>query len=266
VVGGAVFAGTGVRGSLGLVTYFVTSSLLSRLPSDEPIAQTRGNRRDAVQVLANGGVPALLAVASLNVNPPLRRMLLAGFGGAVATAAADTWATEIGSRLGRDPRSVVTLRPVPRGASGGVTLAGLAASAAGAALMSTVLVAGHVEATGWRRRFAVVAIGGVVGGLVDSVLGATLQEVRFCDVCDRETELLRHSCGNRTRRVRGSSWCTNDAVNALSITAGAAVTMASAATRVARGGNTRVEYLPREMLRLDEVSVALGALARRQAT
>ncbi|MGH2616869.1 MAG: DUF92 domain-containing protein, partial [Thermomicrobiales bacterium] len=130
--GTLALSGVGFHGGAALVAFFASSTLLGRLPGKTILEQRRGNERDAVQVLANGGVAALLALASA-VGPPRARPLFhAGFAGAVAAAAADTWATEIGSRSRRQTRSIVTLQPVPPGVSGGVTWAGIAASAAGA--------------------------------------------------------------------------------------------------------------------------------------
>jgi uncharacterized protein (TIGR00297 family) len=226
VVGGAVFAGGGVRGGAALVVFFVSSTLLGRLRHGAGIEQRRGNARDAVQVLANGGVPALLALAGSAAPVHFRSMLGSGFGGAVAAATADTWATEIGSRSGQTPRSIASWRPVVPGASGGVTAAGLTASALGAATIAGVLCAGR---SGLPRENASLVgatlIGGVAGSAIDSLLGATMQEVRFCDVCAKETELPVHGCGTATRRIRGAAWCDNDAVNAIATASGAGVAM-----------------------------------------
>jgi uncharacterized protein (TIGR00297 family) len=232
VVGASVVAGAGMRGGAALVAFFLSSTLLGRLPAGTAAAQRRGNERDAVQVCANGGVAALLALASLAATGRARTILLAGCGGAVATAAADTWATEIGSRSGQTPRSVATLAHVPPGTSGGVTLAGLVASAAGAATTAFVL-AGSAPSSRSLRAIAVAA-GGVIGSLGDSMLGATVQEVRVCDNCALETELLVHACGAATRPIRGAAWCSNDMVNALATATGAAAAMAIVATLGAR--------------------------------
>ena len=65
-----------------------------------------------------------------------------------------------------------------------------------------------------------VALGGVVGALLDSLLGATVQARRWCAMCARETERAVHDCGTATRPLRGWAWLDNDLVNFLSNAAG----------------------------------------------
>ncbi len=221
-VGTAVVVGSGIRSGAMLVAFFISSTLLGRLPATAHLEQRRGRERDAVQVIANGGIAAVMALASSGAQDRNRSLLITGFGGAVATAAADTWATEIGSRSRTRPRSIVTLRPTAPGVSGGVTVAGLAASAVGATLvagLASAPFAGRSRPSSGRA--IPIALGGFTGALADSLLGATVQEVRFCDVCAVETEKSVHSCSAPTRVTRGARWCDNDTVNALATATGA---------------------------------------------
>lgn len=221
-VGGSVVAGSGIRGGGMLLAFFITSTLLGRLPPGDLLEQRRGRERDAVQVMANGGVAAILALASSLPRERTRSLFMAGFGGAVATAAADTWATEVGSRSGTQPRSIVTLQPTAPGASGGVTVAGLVASVVAATLIGLMASAPVASTTRQPSPRAIpIALGGFIGALVDSLLGATVQEVRFCDTCFAETEERLHRCGAHTRVLRGARWCNNDVVNAIATAAGA---------------------------------------------
>ena len=222
-VGATVVAGSGIRGGAMVVAFFISSTLLGRLPATVHLEQRRGQKRDAVQVIANGGVAAVLALASSLTRSRIQSLFIAGFGGAVATATADTWATEIGSRSRARPRSILTLRPTVPGASGGVTVLGLTASAVGAALIAGLAAAPLTSASRHAPMRAVpLALGGFTGALVDSMLGATVQEVRFCDACAVETEQRVHRCGARTRVTRGASWCDNDMVNVIATAVGAA--------------------------------------------
>lgn len=222
VVGGAIVSGAGVIGTAALVTFFASSTVLGRLPHGNGSRQQRGNERDAVQVLANGGVAALLALLMASPRGRCHRLLLPGFGGALAAAAADTWATEIGTRASTRPRSILSGRPVPVGTSGGVSLAGLLASAAGAASVAMAVAASARHGkTPVPSPLPAVALGGICGALADSILGASVQEVRFCKSCGEETESLRHRCGHPTTVVRGIPGFDNDVVNLAATLVGA---------------------------------------------
>jgi uncharacterized protein (TIGR00297 family) len=222
VCGSLVLVGGGWHWAAIMVVFFVSANLLSRAlpaPSDRIAAKT--DRRDAAQVLANGGVAAALALAALLTGPT---PWMAGFSGSLAAATADTWATEIG-RTGRRPRLITTLRAVPVGTSGGVTVRGVTAATAGAALIAFAsAVLAHDSAL-----LLPVAVAGLLGSLADSLLGATVQEVRLCPICGQQTEQGVHrSCGARTFVVRGWPGINNDAVNAMTTLCGAIVALSLA--------------------------------------
>jgi len=197
-----------------LILYFLSSTVLSRLGRAEKEARTssvvaKGGQRDAIQVLANGGVFAMAAIAML-VVPDVRWIALGA--GSLAAAAADTWATEIGTLYGGTPRSILTWRPVPAGTSGGVSAIGTLAALAGATFIAMI-----ARMLGWTPWVAnMVAVGGIAGAMVDSVIGATIQSRRWCDACGRETERIAHDCGAETRQLRGLPWLDNDIVNFVS--------------------------------------------------
>lgn len=223
---GAAAVAAGLDWGALLILFFVAGTAVSRVGGAakaarlDDVVQKQG-ARDAGQVVANGGVFAAAALLQLADPSPAAMALGAG---ALAAAAADTFSTEIGTLSHRAPRSILSLRPVPAGMSGGVTALGTAASVLGAAL-----IAGATLMFGWPVRVAVGALaGGVAGALLDSVLGAALQQRRHCPRCDRATERRVHRCGARTVMVGGVPWMTNDVVNLLATLGGALV-----ATRVA---------------------------------
>ena len=231
VVVGTVAVGAGWGWGALLVAFFVSSSLLSRIGAAGKARRTaaivaKGGERDAWQVLANGGVFALAALGSV-VWPGAGWGLLAT--GALAAAAADTWATEIGTMARQRPRSVIGFRPVPAGTSGAVTVLGLAGSVAGAAFVGGVASMAGVAAVAVGRPAALIVVAGVTGALSDTMLGATLQARRHCPACDVATERIVHSCGEQTRPAGGVPWMDNDVVNLLATTVGAVVALAAGA-------------------------------------
>ncbi len=206
-----------------LIAFFVSSSLLTRWRQPEKMAKTEGTLprttdRNARQVLANGGFFVLFASASTSLRSELLAFAALG---ALAAASSDTWSTEIGTLFGGTPRMITTRAEVEPGMSGGVSLAGFGAAAAGAVFIALL---GSLSVPQHHTRLAIAAaIGGFGGGLADSLIGATVQSRRFCDRCRHWTERRVHACGFRTRHARGINWLSNDLVNACGTFTGAVI-------------------------------------------
>jgi uncharacterized protein (TIGR00297 family) len=214
-VGTLVAIGLGWAGLALLCAFFLSSTLLT----------PGGGRRRAGQVAANGGVAAVAAVLARG-SP----VWAAAFAGALAAAAADTWSTEIGARSRRPPRLITTGRVVASGTSGGVTWLGTAAGAAGATFIA---VTAALLALARPRTAALLAIGGIAGGLADSLLGATLQARYRCPACGASAETPRACCGRLPDLTGGLRWMTNDTVNLLATVVGAGVAVLPALAGVA---------------------------------
>jgi uncharacterized protein (TIGR00297 family) len=225
--GGALVIGLAALNSgphwLGvLLVYFLAATVVSRYRAAMKVRRAgpfleKAGPRDAAQVLANGGAFAAgLAAAALTGNPAWHVFAA----GALAASSADTWATELGLLSSRPPRSVLSNKPVPHGSSGGVTLAGSVSGVAGAAVVAVAMIAFR---TGPHP--AAVLLAGVAGMVVDSLLGATLQERRRCPRCDSGSERRVHSCGAATVYSGGARGVNNDVVNALATVAGGGVAL-----------------------------------------
>jgi uncharacterized membrane protein len=97
-----------------------------------------------------------------------------------AAVTADTLSSELGILSRRGPRLITTLQPCPPGTNGGVSGTGLLAGAAGAAVIAVVSVL-LLPFCGWtlaeKARFVgfITAVG-TAGSVLDSLLGAVLQE------------------------------------------------------------------------------------------
>jgi uncharacterized protein (TIGR00297 family) len=227
VTGGLIFGMGGFRWAILLLIFFISSSVLSRAFSKRKagLAEkfSKGSQRDWGQVLANGGLGALLAVGNF-ILPGDERLWLA-FAGAMAAVNADTWSTELGVLSLIPPRMITTGQKVERGTSGGITLAGTLAALGGALFVGIAAVI-FPASSSWLYRLGIITLGGLIGSLFDSVLGATVQAIYWCPTCQKETERHpTHTCGSSTSQVRGWSWFNNDMVNLACSLMGATVTM-----------------------------------------
>jgi uncharacterized protein (TIGR00297 family) len=204
-VGAAVYWGLGWRGAALLLAFFISGSLLTQL------ATGRGGRRNARQVIANGGAAALGAlVGSWPVTA-----------GALAAAAADTWATELGSFSPIPPRLITTWARVTRGRSGGITALGTAGGLAAALGMGAL--AHLLPPPGAAPGIVGVATAGIAGMFADSLLGATGQGLYECGACGARSERADTICHEPVRLIRGWRWLDNDAVNLAATLVGACI-------------------------------------------
>jgi uncharacterized protein (TIGR00297 family) len=216
VVGTVIFGIGGWRWAVLLLTFFISSSALTRAfrKSKSELAEkfSKGGQRDAGQVFGNGGLATLFA--GLTFLAPDDPRLWLGFAAALAASNADTWATELGVLNPHPPRLIThPARVVEKGTSGGISLGGTLAAIAGAGLIG--FLAGLLNPGGisWSTIF-LVTLAGLLGSLFDSLLGATIQAIYRCPTCEKETERHPlHTCGAPTVQIRGWKWLDNDWVN-----------------------------------------------------
>ncbi len=213
VTGTIIFGVGGLTWAILLLTFFITSSALSRAFKkrkqglDEKFS--KGHERDAGQVLANGGLATIFA--GLYFFFPDSAWTWVGFAASLAAVNADTWATELGVLNPHPPRLITNLtKAVEKGTSGGISLVGTLASLAGSALIA--LLASFL--TGNWSLFLPVTLAGLAGSLFDSLLGGTIQAMYYCPTDKKETEKHPlHTCGTPTTHLRGWTWLNNDWVN-----------------------------------------------------
>ena len=218
---GSLAALAGLDWMLLLLAFFGTSVALGRMGRPEKQRRSagvieKGGARDATQVLANGAVFGLGAFFAADGTISTAAAALAL--GALAAATADTWGTEIGMLSRRPPRSILTWAALEPGMSGGVSMQGLLATIGGAATIALL-----AWALRWPTTVAIAgAVGGIIGAMADSVLGATLQQRRRSTRTGRVTERRREADGTPTVAAGGLDWFDNDGVNFAATLIGAA--------------------------------------------
>jgi uncharacterized protein (TIGR00297 family) len=176
VVGTIIYYCLGPRGFAVLALFVVGGSLLTRLGYGRKrragTAEAGGGRRGARNALANAGVATLSALLAALTHLEL---FAAAFVASLGAAFADTAESEVGQLYARAPRLISTMRRVPSGTDGAVSLPGTLAGLAAAALTAAVGFAlGLVEGSALTL---VVALAAFLGTVADSLVGALAPRV-----------------------------------------------------------------------------------------
>jgi len=185
---------------LCLLAFFTSASKATKFKAD--VKQTfemdfkEGGMRNWLQVLCNGGMALelsllyLLDIGSADLPVDFRHNYRASWLGmavlgAIACCNGDTWASELGAVLARkDPFLITTFESVPRGTNGGVTTVGLLSSFVGGLVIGVAYYTGIVVASSsadlslapnQAMVILVAGLGGLLGSVLDSILGASLQ-------------------------------------------------------------------------------------------
>ncbi|TMW59121.1 hypothetical protein Poli38472_007266 [Pythium oligandrum] len=205
----------------------VRASVKSRLDANYKV----GGQRSAPQVLACSLIATVIAVyyaflfgesdtQAIDFKAaPVESALLTAYIGHYACCAADTWASELGVLSTHDPVLITSFKRVPPGTNGGVSLLGTAASTAGGAFIGLLYYLVSLLTGGAQLQVVPFgAVAGLIGSLLDSLLGATLQSTYF----DPETRQIceeTHSLSANSRRmhISGLALLTNEQVNAISV-------------------------------------------------
>ena len=193
ILGSLLWGCLGLRGWLAVVLYLALGSLVTRLgfrtKQARGLAEGRGGARGPENVWGSAATGALLAMAAVLTPPSWQPLLLLGFAASFAAKLADTCGSEIGKRWGRHTVLITSLRPVPPGTEGAISLEGTAASLAGSGLMAALMLglglgAGSSVSTSSVSSSAVnpgavwllITLVGLAATLIESLIGASAQQ------------------------------------------------------------------------------------------
>ncbi|KAM0856540.1 hypothetical protein ACQ4PT_049051 [Festuca glaucescens] len=239
----AIHLACGYRYGALLLAFFFTSSKVTKIGEDRKRRVEEdfkeGGQRNWIQVLANSAIATVLVILLAVMTGGQDQCLdsndskfITGIIGSIighyCCCNGDTWSSEIGVLSDEQPRLITTLKPVRKGTNGGVTLQGLLAATAGGLTIGLTFVAvGLITAecsfeVVLRQLLAIPisAAAGLLGSLIDSLLGATLQFSGYCSV--RKKVVSKR--GPTVTKISGMTILDNDAVNAVSVLLTAVIT------------------------------------------
>ncbi|GAA0226259.1 DUF92 domain-containing protein [Haladaptatus pallidirubidus] len=161
-----------------LISFFALGALSTKFRYEQKrkngVAEANEGARGGGNVLGNAAVAlfAVLAFAASDRLPIASTVFLFAFAGSIATAMSDTLSSEIGGVFD-NPRLITSLKRVEPGTDGGVTWQGELAGALGASVVALIAVV-LFDSIGLLGG-VVIALAGVGGMTVDSLLGATVE-------------------------------------------------------------------------------------------
>lgn len=171
VVGTIAFGFGGWPTVIVILCFFVSSTFLSIKEPDAEIFSKNGRRRNGMQVWANGFWLVIWLLAGIITNLFVCWMAAMAV---LATATADTWATELGSRRFKNTQTylITTFGSVSPGTDGGVSWPGIVAGLLGSFFIAMVSAFGFSLSAGW---FLSIVTAGFLGSVLDSYIGAKFQ-------------------------------------------------------------------------------------------
>ena len=177
-VGFAVYAGSNYTGLAMLGAFFILGTLATAWRKNEKLplkAKTdRSTARNAGQVMANGGVAAIMGILAVlfPLHAGVLKLMLAA---SLSAAIADTLSSELGMLYGRRFFNILNFRKEQKGLDGVVSMEGISIGIAGSIVIALIY-------TGFRTlniQFILIVVAGTIGNLADSILGAMFERKHY---------------------------------------------------------------------------------------
>ena len=174
VIALTIYYSVGFIGLVELAAFFLLGTFTTGFKMKEKnqlnISEENIGTRSFGQVFANCGAAFLLSIFFLIFTFD-KQLICIMIAGSFAAAIADTLSSELGNIYGRKFYCILNFRKSQKGLNGVVSLEGTLIGFSGSCLIGGV----HMLASLQSRDFIIIVIAGTIGNLVDSILGATLE-------------------------------------------------------------------------------------------
>ncbi|KAM9969247.1 hypothetical protein ACTFIR_001075 [Dictyostelium discoideum] len=223
-----------------LLSFYFSSSYLTKYKSSIKKTiedgHTVGGQRNYIQVLSNSLPGTILAAifyffsnssnTLINFNNDFfSSFIICCFIGHYSCCNGDTWASELGILSKDEPILITTLKKVPKGTNGGLSPLGIGASIAGGFFIGIMFYISSYffNLPIYHQQQQIISIlllstiSGLLGSLIDSLMGSTLQLSLFSIdrkvVINNVDKLLPNE---KTKHISGANILDNHQVNFLS--------------------------------------------------
>ncbi|CAG8603790.1 13059_t:CDS:2, partial [Gigaspora rosea] len=206
-----------------LLVFYFTGSRLTKYKAERKKklgeAYQEGGQRTAMQVACNALTGTIICIIHQYYYGGQLKCLLDDHGsrllfwmyiGHYSTCNGDTWASELGILNKSWPILITTFKKVPPGTNGGVSPLGLLASVLGGFIIGASAVISIYFADGCNRLYIelipVASIAGLIGSIIDSILGATVQISLYSE----KSRMISNSKTEETKLVSGYDLLDNN--------------------------------------------------------
>ena len=177
LLGVIVWGTLGWQGYTVVMFYFLVGSAVTKIGMAEKeaagIAEKRSGMRGPENVWGSALTATICALMTIFLDSPLKELLILGYVASFATKLSDTSASEVGKAYGKSTFLITTLKPVPRGTEGAISLEG---TVAGIIASIAIAIIGYL--VGMINLVGIVCciLAAFIATNIESLIGATLQE------------------------------------------------------------------------------------------
>ena len=206
LLGVLVWGTLGWQGYAVVMFYFLVGSGVTKIGMAEKeaagIAEKRSGMRGPENVWGSALTATICALMTIFVESPLKELLILGYVASFATKLSDTTASEVGKAYGKSTFLITTLKPVPRGTEGAISLEG---TVAGMIASIAIAIIGYL--VGMINFVGIICciLAAFIATNIESLIGATLQE-RWQFLTNEVVNFINTTIGAIVAMVMAWSW------------------------------------------------------------
>ena len=197
ILGIGLWTYLGFGGWITCVSYLIMGSAVTKVRMKEKerlgIAEKRGGARGPENVWGSAATAMVCAILTYilpsSFGPPLK----VGYVASLATKLSDTFGSEIGKAFGKNTYLITTMRTVPRGTEGAVSVEGTLAGVVGSIILS--YIAAYLGLINFKTDIITCIFAAFVATTAESFIGAVFQSDKYLWLTNELVNLINTIIG-----------------------------------------------------------------------